>query len=208
MAGSTCAGDPPPARGRARRAASAARIGVAFASLLLLAGCLSMPVSTLWKLRSFGIDEFLALDPADVRAAVRTDARANFAEVILNVTTEWQGGGRQHYQIRLRPDPRGDARLEPAPTGRRWLVFALDPAGAAAMRELQRSLAADRQRRGQIAIGIEPREATVPDEIARALPVRVDLLLDRRDGYFTMIRETAVDTSQRRNDNPPTTKAR
>lgn len=184
------------------------RTRAALPALLLLAGCLSVPVSTLWRLRSFGIDDFVALDPAALRAAVRTDARAGFAEVVLRVTTDWDDGERQHYDIRLRPDARPDPRLEPAPAGRRWLAFALEEAAMASFRDLQRRLAAAGRRRGRIEIAIEPRQSQVPADVARALPVRVDLLLDPRQGYFTMIRETVVDTSRQATDNPQTGKGR
>jgi hypothetical protein len=71
-----------------------------------------------------------------------------------------------------------------------------------------RSPAGPRQRERRIEIGIGLRDPEVPADLARALPVRVDLLLDPGEGYLTMIRKTAVDTTQPRNDNPETKKAR
>ena len=40
------------------------------------AGCTSVPVSTMWRLRNFGAEELFALDPTHLRAAARVDARA------------------------------------------------------------------------------------------------------------------------------------
>ena len=68
--------------------------------------------------------------------------------------------------------------------------------------------AGPRQHERRIEIGIGLRESEVRADLAGALPVRVDLLLVPGAGYFTMIRETAVDTAQPRNDNPETKKAR
>ena len=42
----------------------------------LVAGCTSVPLSTMWRLRNFGPDQLLALEPTELRAAARVDRRA------------------------------------------------------------------------------------------------------------------------------------
>lgn len=169
------------------------------APALLASGCMSIPVSTMWKMRGFGVDEFFALDPADLRGAVRTDARARYEAVVINIDLKLQGQPPVQHALELRSLQAGDARLEPAPTGRRWYVFALGPPGEAVFRDLRIRLAAvKRDGSSEIRIGIAARSAEVPPELARALPMRLDLLLDPREGYFTLFKETTVDTTAAR----------
>jgi hypothetical protein len=169
------------------------------APALLASGCLSIPVSTMWKLRSFGVDEFFALDPNALRGAVRTDARARYEAVVIDIDLKLQGQAAVRHALELRSLQAGDARLAPAPAGRRWYVFALGAQGEAVFRDLrQRLTAARRDGNNEIRIGIGARAAEVPPDLARALPMRLDLLLDPREGYFTLFKETTVDTTATR----------
>ena len=173
--------------------------------LLLLApalaatGCLSIPASTLWRMRSFGVDAFFALDPDHNRGAVRTAARARYEAGGIDIDAKLQGQPAARHALELRSQQAGDPRLEPAPPGRRWYVFALGPPGVEVFHDLRRRLATVRRDgSSEIRIGIGARSAEVPPELARALPMRLDLLLDPREGYFTMFRETTVDTTAAR----------
>lgn len=169
------------------------------APTVLASGCLSIPVSTLWKLRSFNIDEFFALDPSALRGAVRTDARASYEAVVIDIDLKMQGQAPVRHALELRSLQAGDARLAPAPAGRRWYVFALGEQGEAVFRDLrQRLTAVKRDGNNELRIGIGARAAAVPPDLARALPMRLDLLLDPRDGYVTLFKETTVDTTAKR----------
>jgi hypothetical protein len=169
------------------------------APALLASGCLSIPVSTMWKLRGFGVDEFFALDPAQLRGAVRTDTRARYEAVVIDIDIKLQGQPPARHALELRSLQAGDARLEPAPPGRRWYVFALGPQGEAVFHDLRRRLATiKRDGSNEIRIGIGARSAEVPPDLARALPMRLDLLLDPREGYVTLFKETIVDTTAAR----------
>jgi hypothetical protein len=169
------------------------------APALLASGCLSIPVSTMWKMRGFGVDEFFALDPALLRGAVRTDALARYEAVVIDIDVKLQGQAPVRHALELRSLQAGDARLDPAPSGRRWYVFALGAPGEAVFRDLRQHLAAiKRDGSNEIRIGIGAREAEVPPDLARALPLRLDLLLDPREGYFTLFKETTVDTTAAR----------
>jgi hypothetical protein len=172
---------------------------IVLAPALLAAGCLSVPVSTLWKLRSFNVDEFFSLDPNGIRGAVRTDARARYEAVIIDIDVKLQGQPPARHALELRSLLAGDPRLEPAPSGRRWYVFALGPQGVEVFHDLRRRLATvKRDGSNEIRLGIGARAAEVPPELARALPLRLDLLFDPREGYFTMFKETTVDTTAAR----------
>lgn len=167
-----------------------------FAPALLATGCLSVPLSTAWKLRRLGPDEFFALDPRVLRGAVRTDARARFDAVVISIDLALQGQAPVKHALELRHLQDDDARLEPAPRDRRWYVFALGTQGEAVFHDLRRRLAGvKRDGSNQVTIGIGARSAEVPPDLARALPMRLDLLLDPREGYLTIFKETTIDTT-------------
>lgn len=162
-------------------------------------GCTSVPLATMWRLRSFSIDEFFALNPRELRAAVRTDARATFSAVDIEFKIEPKGGPASTQRIRLQQAVAADARLERPPANRRWFVFALGDEGVAVFQAVRREVDVSRKvPGGSISIGVSAREAVVPPDLAPALPLRLDLLLDPKDGWFTMISETRLDTTQTR----------
>jgi len=41
-------------------------------------------------------------------------------------------------------------------------------------------------------------DGSIPPELKRAFPLRVDVLLDPAEGYFTLISETKLDLSQQK----------
>ena len=164
-----------------------------------LAGCTSVPLATMWKLRSFSIDEFFALNPNDMRGAVRTDSRASFNAVDIDFLVTPKGGEPRKHAIRMQQSVGADARLEPAAADRRWHVFALGREGVKVFDAVRRDVLAARSIPGSsVRIAIGAQEAHVPPEIAKALPLRVDLLLDPKQGWFTMLSETRIDTTQPR----------
>lgn len=169
------------------------------AAALLATGCTSVPLSTMWRLRSFSVDDFFALDPRELRAAVRTDARATFSAVDIEFTIEPKSGPASTQRIRLQQAVAADARLEKPPANRRWFVFALGDDGVAVFQAVRREIDVARKVPGSgITIGISAREAVVPPDLAPALPLRLDLLLDPKDGWFTMFSETQLDTTRPR----------
>ena len=182
-----------------RRAAVATITAVATSAALLGASaCTSIPISTMWRFRSFKLDDFFALDPTALRAAVRTHERATYAGVDIELKTTLKDEAPVQNNIRLQSLVGGDARLEPAPAERRWQVFALGPEGVKLFEQTRQYIALARNKPGSsIAITVRARESVVPPELARALPMRLDLLLDPKEGWFTMFAETKVDTTKK-----------
>lgn len=167
--------------------------------MFAVAGCTSVPLATIWKMRSFTVDDFFALNPDDLRAAVRTDARASYGAVDINITVAPKGGEASHHAIRLQQAVASDARLEPPPANRHWYVFALGPEGVKVFDAVRRQVAVVRRIPGSsLRLGIGAQEANVPPDIAKALPMRLDLMLDPKEGWFTMVSEMRVDTTQPR----------
>jgi hypothetical protein len=171
---------------------------LALAVATVAAGCTSVPVSTLWRLRSFGPDQLFALDPKDLRAAARVDSRATIQRVTLTLDIEPpDGAARRTYRLPL-DQPASDPRLEPPPPDRRWFAFALSSQGLAEYQRIKREYAAiPKGSKGTLRISSE--EGSVPPVQARAFPARLDVLFDPREGYFTLIRETRLDLSRAEN---------
>lgn len=163
---------------------------------IALAGCTSIPVSTLWRLRNFGPEQLLALDPTLLRAAARVDARAAMKNVTIAIDVEPpDGSARRSYVLPLE-QPVPDPRLERAPADRRWFAFALSKQGLAEYERIKREYAS-LPKGGRGTIGVSASDAgALPADLMRAFPLRVDVLLDPAEGYFTLINETKLDLTQ------------
>lgn len=131
--------------------------------------------------RAFTAADLFSVEPALLRAAVQTDPRAVVQAVDLDLRV-----GAERFVIRLQQPAAVDARL-PAPSPpRRWQVFALAPAEYATLvtvrQLLQERLAAPGSR---LELTVVAQPAMVPSELLAALPLRIDLLVDNREGWFT-----------------------
>ena len=164
--------------------------------LALTAGCTSVPVSTMWRLRNFGADQLFALDATQLRAAARVDARVTMKSVTLQLDVEpSDGSARRSYVIPLE-QPTHEARLERAPANRRWFAFALSPQGIAEYQRVKRDYASlPKGSRGTLRIAAAD-DGSVPDELKKAFPLRVDVLIDPAEGYLTLISETRLDLTR------------
>jgi hypothetical protein len=165
---------------------------------LLAAGCTSVPLSTMWRLRSFSAEQLFALDPAHLRAAARVDARATMKNVTITLDVEpADGSAGRTYLIPLER-PVDDPRLERPPADRRWFAFALSKPALAEYQRIKREYASvAKGSRGTLKIAASD-DGTIPPELKRAFPLRVDVLLDPAEGFFTLISETKLDLSQQK----------
>ena len=169
-----------------------------FALALLTAGCTSVPLATMWRLRSFNAERLFALDPAQLRAAARVDSRATMKNVTITLDVEpADGSARRTYLIPLE-QPVDDLRLERPPADRRWFAFALSKPALAEYQRIKREYAsAAKGSRGTLKIAASD-DGTIPPDLKRAFPLRVDVLLDSAEGFFTLISETKLDLSQQK----------
>ena len=165
---------------------------------LLAGGCTSVPVSTMWRLRSFNAEQLFALDPAHLRAAARVDSRATMKNVTISLDVEPpDGSARRTYLIPLE-QPVDDPRLERPPANRRWFAFGLSKPGLAEYQRIKREYASvAKGSRGTLKIAAAD-DGTIPPDLKRAFPLRVDVLLDPAEGFFTLISETKLDLSQQK----------
>jgi len=167
---------------------------IAALATIPLAGtaCTSVPVSTMWKLARLDETALVAIDPADLRAAVLIDARATMRQVTMAVTLTPKGGKEATFEIPIAEPSARNAGLPPAPAGRRWEAFAL---GSAGQREFarMRSAALALPRGSELALRIVPREGDVPPALMSRFPLRIELMLDPKEGWFTLMRDTTLD---------------
>lgn len=140
--------------------------------LVLLAGCTSIPLGTLWKMRDFGKDDLAAIDPQALRVAglVEPGPLLDPARSVLTLTltlTPEQGPPERHA-FGLRNARLYSAQLVPAGDPR-WQIFELDDTGRAEMRRLLPILDTIEERHERFAFDVKM-------QMAGDLPADVDML--------------------------------
>ena len=120
------------------RARGVATLAIALVLAVGLAGCASIPLSTIWKMRNFSAASLAAIDPAQVRVGVLVEpgsGRIDPGKSTLQVTLTPKEGAPEVHRFGLqRARVQGGAVV---PGGDpRWQVLQLDAAGATAMRAL------------------------------------------------------------------------
>lgn len=127
---------------------------------------------------------------------MQSDPRLRFSQVDTRIAAKLKTGDEEPHQVRLNSQQQVDARLERPAPDRRWTVFALDAAGEAAFNALRPTVARLRAQAGSLSVGDSAKEADMPPERATRLPLRLDLLLDPKDGWFTLFRDIMIDTTR------------
>jgi len=165
------------------------------ASAMLLGACSSVPLSTMWKFARFDRDAFLAIDPAQLRAAALTDARATMKDVTIRVTLTAKEGAPREGVIVLTDPVSRDAHLTAAPAGRRWNIFALTPDAQREFKTLRE--AALRMPAGSsMTLGVSASEGTVPPDLMTRFPLRLDMQLNTAEGWFTLLKDGELDLTK------------
>ncbi len=164
------------------------------AAVLLPAACATTPEPAAPP-RRFGIEQFYTADPALLRAAVQTDVRVLIQAVDLNVSVQAPQVAR--YVIRLQRRVAVDPRLPAAPAGQGWQAFALTAEDAVTLVTVRQLLLSQPGgRSGAIDVAVSAQPALVPADLIGALPLRIDMLVDNRDGWFTQVGPLLLDTRQ------------
>lgn len=165
------------------------------AATLLAAACTSVPVSTIWKLARFDRAALLAIDPKELRAAALVDQRATMKNVMMRVTLTPKDGKPAAYEVPLTAPVNRDPHLPAAPAGRRWEVFALTAEGQRDFMRMRES-AVNLPSGSALRLELSAQEGNVPPELTRRFPLRLDLMFDPKEGWFTVLKDTELDLTQ------------
>ena len=166
---------------------------VIFIACLALAGCASIPLGTLWKLRGFDENTLVQLEPSDLRAALSlAPAVAVQPESVkLSLELSRDNAGPERHAFGLEPAT-GPGPLD---SERRYSLWRLDDAGIRALASVQRSLRAaqasdtDAYSGATFSVNFQPDFQGDPPE---ALQVSVQLLLAPEDGWLLLLDEAEL----------------
>ena len=178
---------------------------VAWLAMVLLAGCTSVPLTTMWKLRDFSVESFFAKDPTQMRVAIQVDKTMKRGPNSPMIALQIKAASTRPICYAFALDPvdalgKSELTLASAAADRRWYAFALSPSGVEAFRKAQRELKLKKQEEAEIGLNVTLSKVLDPAVDGAPFPLRIDLALDRADGYFTLIKETTVEPSRYRAD--------
>ena len=145
-----------------------------------LAGCASAPEPA--KRRLTGADLF-AVEPSVFRAAVLTDARVTIQAVVIDLRSPALD---ERFVLRLQQPAAVDHRLPAAPEGLAWRVMALSADAAKTLVTVRQMLASRLPGPEGLAVTVSAQPSMVPADLIAALPVRIEMLVDNREGWFTL----------------------
>ncbi|MCP3906064.1 MAG: hypothetical protein GY715_20775 [Planctomycetes bacterium] len=167
----------------------ARRCLLAFA-LASLTACSGMPLGTMWKMRSFTADDFANIEPAQLRAAIQIDDDITIKPDATQLkVTIVDGDGKPFLEapipLRILRNGRSVGKdPSKAPKGRHWYLFDIPPEARTEFAKLQGALAAWDDADGSIALEVASAFDSAPD--GQRLDLEIRLLLDRKDGFFTL----------------------
>ena len=160
----------------------------------LLTGCSGIPLGSMPRLMSLQ-KQLLDLDPAQFMVAIQTDARmpvpTDVPVLQLAIRPREPGAFEpvdKKLALRTAPYPGGARGLEPAPAGRRWLVYGIPPAAQAELVEVQgyfRKLQAEKPKGGgSVAIGISQAGMPATDPALAETKWESWLQTSDREGFY------------------------
>jgi hypothetical protein len=152
------------------------------AAAAALAACAAPTPPATAKRKLTGAEVF-AVDPAVLRAAVMTDERIVMQGVAIDLRTIVDG---QRYVIRLQQRAAADPRLPAAPKGRSWRVYALGADATATLNTVRQMLVTRGTAAEAVEVTVSAQPGLVPAELLGAVPLRIEMLVDNRDGWFTL----------------------
>ncbi len=169
------------------------RLTLAAASLIMLAGCASIPLGTLWKMRSFDADDLARIDAREIRLAGRIDPAPQRVDpsrthLELSLVPRVEGAPDEHYAFSLRVSDDYEPALIPEPDPQhRWVVLELDDAGLAAWQRLQPKLVNVKKNYRGASFSFEFKATDEGSEKFDAIWVSARLELDPQQGPLTLL---------------------
>jgi len=174
--------------------------------VLLLGGCLSIPIPTLWKLRRLDVTAIRDLDPEVLQGVVlnqngpRFNATGLRIHVRFDVTRPVTDCFRTELRLRtLDEPPPGDLPKAPrAAPGDHWTVLALDELSVRRVVKVQealRALPADGKAKWDFDVDFG--KSAPPAPTRRPYHSNVWMRLQAQQGYLLLFDRLAVDPSSR-----------
>lgn len=150
----------------------------------------AMNLALLWRLRSLWRTDAAQLDTRALRLALAVDPRVRVAQPALRVALQPAAGAPLLCDLPLALAATQEAPTAPAPHATAWQVLKIDPRARAAVRKLERVLAALAQG-GDLTLTASAKTA-MPGALRAAFRLRIDLQVQRGADYLTLVPERTV----------------
>lgn len=159
------------------------RIALLLLLLAILAGCVSIPLGTLWRMRNFGAADLAMIDPEQLRVAGLVEPgpmRLDPERTVLTLKLTREHEASDTYIFGLRSASTHDAQLVPN-NDPRWQVMELDDAARTAMRRLLPEFETIKQHYNGFSLKVESKfMGDMPTDIeTMRLSLRVQLAADQ-----------------------------
>lgn len=185
-------------------AVSSARGILLITFIVLLSACASIPMSTMWKLRSFSGNDLKTLNPADIRVVVKVPDVLKFepdqTNLDLTLTPEDTKQKVLHEQGKLVLVKQGrfvPADVPVAEPGETLYLMKLDPGGLESFRAFQQRLDPDVEQHYKAAnFSANIRFANEAAVNNAGFQITVWLRLQRDQGYFALLKDAPLKFSQ------------
>lgn len=163
---------------------------------LLLLGCASMPISTMYKLNSMDETELFALDPAGMRAKIQLSEPFKLKLSETEMTFELESDkGISRYQFPLTVEseyalPAESGWFSDRPASSEYILTLSDEAREN-FRELQVRLAGEKFSKYQFSVNTN--FGSDPDVKADEMTLSIFLKLSQEEGYIALLEDYVVD---------------
>lgn len=174
------------------------RTGATVVLTILAAGCASVPLSTMWRMRSFSPDDLRSLHPAELRAFVRTlspvTVQADAGTIDVSVSPRSGEPLLGHFALQAVP-AEGVPGLPAPGSGRRWIALGLTPEARTAFARFAGSLDESSLEGSSVSLDVSVKLGKLPPELD-AVPFEVRLQLDGSERPFVLIKERTLRLSR------------
>lgn len=174
-------------------------IGTILIAIFLLQACSNIPLSTMMKMSGFDEEDFIKLKPEDIRVKVRSNTKVNV--LAANQLSYSYKGSEAYIDDCLSLE----LFKEEVRTVEHWFRddsfehigwYQLDSEGIDKFRAMQQHpILQNKDREGTFELTIQ---TVYFDESPTKFELSVDLLLDPKEGYFTMFEDLEIDQSPTR----------
>ena len=174
-------------------------IGTILIAIFLLQACSNIPVSTMMKMSGFDEEDFIKLKPEDIRVKVTSNTQVNV--LAANQLSYSYKGSEAYIDDCLSLE----LFKEEVRTVEHWFRddsfehigwYQLDTDAVAKFKQLQQHpILLNKKREGTFELTIQ---TVYSDESPTKFELSIDLLLDPKEGYFTMFEDLEIDQSPTR----------